>query len=50
MTLYDLKEIFQKFGEEKYAEKLAQTIIDERQGTMINTTGEFKAVIRKAFK
>jgi 16S rRNA (cytosine1402-N4)-methyltransferase len=47
---YDLIGIFKKFGEEKYPELLAKAIIKGRQGTMINTTGELKQIIRETFQ
>jgi len=39
----------QRFGDERYAPKLAQSIIEARQGTIISTTGELKEAIRNAF-
>lgn len=45
----ELTQIFQRFGDEKYAPKLAKGIIEARQGTIISTTGELKDAIRKAF-
>mmetsp|Transcript_6821 Transcript_6821/g.11506 ORF Transcript_6821/g.11506 Transcript_6821/m.11506 type:complete len:86 (+) Transcript_6821:469-726(+) len=38
-TVFDLNQIFKRFGDERYSLKLASTIVEERQGTMINTTG-----------
>ena len=45
----ELTQIFQRFGDEKYASKLAKGIIDARQGTIIATTGELKEAIRNSF-
>jgi len=42
----ELTQILQRFGEEKFAPKLAKEIINARQGTIISTTGELKEVIR----
>ena len=38
----ELKQIFERFGEERYGAKLAQSIINARQGTIIATSGELK--------
>ena len=46
---FGLAQIFKKFGEERYPETLASAVVKARQGTIINTTGEFKEIIRKAF-
>jgi 16S rRNA (cytosine1402-N4)-methyltransferase len=46
----DLIQIFKKFGDERYSEQIAKAIIEERRGTIINTTGELKQLIRKAFQ
>ena len=45
----ELTQIFQRFGDERYAPKLAQSIIEARHGTIIATTGELKEAIRAAF-
>ena len=41
----ELQQIFKKFGEEKFSAKLAEKIIEARQGTIISTTGEFKEAL-----
>ena len=46
---FELTQIFQNFGDERYASKLAKGIIEARQGTIISTTGELKDAIRNAF-
>lgn len=38
----ELTQIFQRFGDERYAPKLAKSIMEARQGTIIATTGELK--------
>ena len=46
---YDLVEIFKRFGQERYSEKIAKNIIEHRRGTMINTTGDLKKIIADTF-
>ena len=50
-TEIELSEIFQKFGEERFHDQLANKIVDYRktQGGMIRTTGDLKEAIRSAF-
>lgn len=50
LTQFELFEIFQKFGEEKYSDVLSKEVIKYRHGNMIKTTGDFKNIIRDAFK
>ena len=45
----ELTQIFKRFGDEKFAPKLAQGIMAARQGTIISTTGELKDAIRATF-
>lgn len=45
----ELTQILKRFGDEKFAPKLAQSIIAARQGTIISTTGELKEAIRATF-
>lgn len=45
----ELTQIFQRFGDERFAPRLAKSIIDARQGTIIGSTGELKDAIRAAF-
>lgn len=46
---YELVEIFRTFSGEKYAGDLAKCIVEQRQGTKIETTGDLKRVISKGF-
>ncbi|KKQ18868.1 MAG: Ribosomal RNA small subunit methyltransferase H [Berkelbacteria bacterium GW2011_GWA1_36_9] len=43
-----LKEIFQKYGEEQYAGKIAQVIVKTRTQKPISTTSELVEIIKKA--
>lgn len=45
----ELQQIFKKFGDERFAPKLANAVISARAGTIISSTGELKEVIRSAF-
>ena len=45
----ELIEIFKRFGDERYPERLADQIIKARPGTIISTTGELKEAINEAF-
>ena len=50
LSQFELFEIFQKFGEEKFSDVLSKEVIKFRNGKMIKTTGDFKSIIREAFK
>ena len=48
---FELVEMFQKFSDERYAQYLARTILEERAGIRgpILRTGQLKQLVRKAF-
>ena len=46
---YELQEIFRQFSGEKYSGALAKCIVEQRQGTTIETTGDLKRAISKGF-
>lgn len=48
LSVAELRDIFRKYGEEKWADRIAQAIVRQRQSTPINTTGELVKIIRKA--
>lgn len=48
-TELDLCEIFKRFGDEKYCDKLAKAVVNYRIGRVIQTTGELKQAIKEAF-
>lgn len=45
---YDLTSIFKRFGEERYAEVLARTVVEYRMDNVINTTGDLKECVKLA--
>ena len=44
----DLSDIIYKYGEERFARKIARRIADERSKKPIETTGELAAIVRRA--
>ena len=48
VSLYELTTIFRKFGEERYARRIAEAIVNARTRAPIQTTGALKALIERA--
>lgn len=44
----ELRRIIQDYGEEKWAQRIAQFIVEAREGGAIQTTGELVTIIKKA--
>ncbi len=44
----DLKRIFQKYGEERYSGRVARRIVEYREKTPIETTGQLTGILTKA--
>ena len=47
-SVKELTRIFRDYGEEKWAPRIAQYIVSEREKGSINTTGELVEIIKKA--
>ncbi|NQS89490.1 16S rRNA (cytosine(1402)-N(4))-methyltransferase RsmH [Patescibacteria group bacterium] len=48
LSCRELEDIFFKFGEERWARRIAEFIVRQRQAHLLRTTGELVDVIRKA--
>lgn len=44
----EIAEVFKRFGEERYAKRLARAIVDERETGRIDTTGQLAEIIKQA--
>lgn len=47
-SMQDLRNIISRYGEEKWASRIAQFIVDARQKTPIETTGQLEDIIKAA--
>lgn len=48
LSAAELRDIFRKYGEEKWADRIAKAIVQQRQSAPINSTGELVKIIKKA--